>query len=107
MGHLYSIFLRFHGGKGVATAAGCVLVVSPLTFLVCLSVYVLLVSIWGYSSLGSLTAATVMPVSLWMALHSAPLTASAVMMTAFIFIRHAENVKRLLTGEEDSVFDMH
>lgn len=107
MGHLYPLFLNFNGGKGVATAAGCVLIISPLTFLVCLSVYVLLVSIWGHSSLGSLTSATVMPVVLWMALHSVPITAGAVMMTAFIFIRHVGNIKRLLAGEEDSVFDMH
>jgi glycerol-3-phosphate acyltransferase PlsY len=72
-----------------------------------MSVYVLVVCIAGYSSLGSLAAATIMPLTIWKASHSMPLTVCATIMAVFIFARHRDNIKRLLAGQEDSVFEMH
>jgi len=106
LGHVYSVFLRFRGGKGVATAAGCILVLSPWSFLVSMLVYVLAVCIRGYSSLGSLSAAALLPGVMWVAHHSVPLSLCALTMTVIIFIRHMGNIKRLVRGEEDSFFSL-
>ena len=100
-GHLFPVFLRFKGGKGVATAAGCFLVISPLSFLVCLLVYVLMVCWWGYSSVGSLSAAAILPLAVWLATGSVPATVCALTMAVMIFVRHADNIKRLLEGTEN------
>jgi glycerol-3-phosphate acyltransferase PlsY len=101
-GHLYSVFLGLNGGKGVATAAGCLLILSPFVFLICFLVYVLLLCITGYSSAGSLAAAAVLPGAIWIATHSVPMTGCTLVMALFIFARHADNVKRLLSGTEHS-----
>ena len=101
-GHLFPIFLGFKGGKGVATAAGCFLVISPFVFLVCVLAYILVLFCWGYSSAGSLSAAAVLPGAIWLATHSLPITGCAFIMALLIFVRHADNIKRLLEGTEHS-----
>jgi glycerol-3-phosphate acyltransferase PlsY len=101
-GHLFPVFLGFKGGKGVATAAGCILVISPFVFFVCILVYVLVVCCWGYSSAGSLSAAAILPGAIWLASHSLPITGCAFIMALLIFVRHADNIKRLLEGTEHS-----
>jgi len=103
-GHLFPVFLGFKGGKGVATAAGCFLVISPLVFLVCILVYILVLCHWGHSSAGSLSAAAILPGAIWLATHSVPITGCALIMAVFIFIRHAENIRHLLEGTEHSSF---
>jgi len=103
-GHLFPVFLGFKGGKGVATAAGCFLAISPFAFVVCLLAYILVLCYSGYSSAGSLTAATILPEAIWLATHSVPVTGCALIMTLFIFIRHIDNIKRLLEGTEHSAF---
>lgn len=103
-GHLFSVFLGFRGGKGVATAAGCFLILSPMAFLVGLLVYVLVVCSFGYSSAGSLSAAAVLPFVVWLDSHSPILTALAAVIAAIIYIRHSDNIKRLLEGTEHSSF---
>lgn len=103
-GHLFSVFLGFKGGKGVATAAGCFLVVSPFVFLVCILVYILVLCCWGYSSAGSLSAAAILPGAIWLATHSAVITGCAFVVALLIFVRHADNIKRLLEGTEHSLF---
>ena len=86
----------------MATAAGCVLVLSPFAFLVCLLVYLLVLCSFGYSSSGSLSAAAILPFCIWLASHSVPLTGCAVIMAIGIFLRHTDNIKRLLAGTEHS-----
>jgi glycerol-3-phosphate acyltransferase PlsY len=101
-GHLFPVFLGFKGGKGVATAAGCLLIMSPLAFLICALVYVLVLCSSGYSSAGSLSAAALLPGAIWLATHSAPMTVCFLVMAVLVFIRHADNIKRLLKGTEHS-----
>jgi glycerol-3-phosphate acyltransferase PlsY len=101
-GHIFSVYLGFEGGKGVATAAGCFLVLSPLVFLVCLLVYLLVVCIFGYSSAGSLSAAATLLVAIWPVSHSLPLTGCAAIMAFVIFLRHSDNIRRLIEGTEHS-----
>jgi glycerol-3-phosphate acyltransferase PlsY len=101
-GHLYPVFLKFKGGKGVATAAGCLIVISPFLFFVCLLVYLFVLCTSGYSSAGSLSAAAVMAGAIWPVTHSVPLSVCALAMAVSVFVRHRENMKRLLEGTEHS-----
>lgn len=101
-GHLFSIFLGFRGGKGVATAAGGFLALSPLSFLVCFLVYVLVVCWTGYSSAGSLSAAAVLPGAVWLATHSVPILLCALVMAVAIYVRHEDNIRRLIKRTEYS-----
>ncbi len=100
-GHLYSLFLNFKGGgKGVATCAGCFVVLSPLACLSALLTFIVVLFSSQRVSAGSLAAAAVLPCVAWFSTHSLQITASAVIMAVFIFIRHTDNIKRLISGTE-------
>ncbi len=102
LGHLFPIYLGFRGGKGVATATGVMLLLCPLAVLVSLPLFILIVGVSGYVSVGSLTASALMP--LWIYFfcrHPAYLTLSAV-MALLIWFKHRENLRRLRRGEEKS-----
>ena len=100
-GHLYPIYLKFRdGGKGVATAAGCFAVLSPAAVLAAGGVFFAVLVIARRVSVGSLSAAAVMPLAIWIDADSAILTATAVIVALFIFMRHRDNLKRLVAGKE-------
>lgn len=100
-GHLYPVYLKFKdGGKGVATAAGCFCVISPLVFVIVLFVFAGVVFWRNHVSVGSLTAAAVLPFTVWLTLASKVLTACALVVSIFIFIRHRDNIRRLVAGTE-------
>lgn len=103
-GHLYPVFLKFKGGgKGVATAAGCFLVISPAAGIVAILVFIMFVCWWDRVSAGSLAAAAVLPIAVWEASHSGIFTVCAVATTIFIYIRHKDNIKRLWSGTEPTI----
>ncbi len=103
-GHLYPLFLKFKsGGKGVATAAGCFLVISPVAGIVAILVFIMFVCWLDRVSAGSLAAAAVLPIAVWEASHSGVLTACAAVITIFIYARHKDNIKRLLSGTEPTI----
>ena len=100
-GHLFPIYLKFRdGGKGVATAAGCFAVVSPAAVLAAGGVFIATLFMARRVSVGSLSAAAALPVAVWIATDSAVMTAAAGIVALFIFIRHRDNLKRLLAGKE-------
>jgi acyl phosphate:glycerol-3-phosphate acyltransferase len=101
LGHLYPIYFRLrNGGKGVATAAGCFLVLAPPAAIgVCL-IFTLVVWITNRVSAGSLAAAAALPVAVWIDTHSPAITGCALIVSCLIFLRHKENIKRLLSGKE-------
>lgn len=101
-GHIFPVFLNFRGGKGVATAAGSFMVLSPAALLVCLLTYILVLCVFGYSSAGSLSAAAILPFAVWMASHSVLLTGTAVIVAVVVFVRHRDNIRRLIDGSEHS-----
>jgi glycerol-3-phosphate acyltransferase PlsY len=103
-GHLFPLYLKLKGGgKGVATAAGCFLAISPLSVLAALIAF-LLVTCWsGRVSAGSLSAASVLPAAVWWNLRSPVFCSCAVLMAALIFLRHKDNIRRLLNGSEPTV----
>jgi glycerol-3-phosphate acyltransferase PlsY len=105
MGHLYPLFLGLRGGgKGVATAWGCFLVISPVSALVTLLVFVLMACISNRASMASLSGSAVLPMVVWLATHSAVLTLCAAIITGLIVFRHKDNIFRLLHGTESAIW---
>jgi len=100
-GHVFSVFLRFRGGKGVATALGVFLALAPLAVAVALGVFVLLMLVWRYVSLGSIGAAAVMPLAVWLLGGVRVLIVVTMLIAAVVIIRHIENIRRLVAGTEN------
>ncbi len=104
-GHLYPVYMRFKkGGKGVATAAGCFAVISPVAFMVAILVFIMFVCWLNIVSVASLAAAAVLPVAVWKATGSGVLTGCAVVTAILIYFRHTDNIKRLLKGVEPVIW---
>jgi len=100
MGHVYPIWLRFRGGKGVATACGVFAMLAPLaTAAVCL-VFVIIVWWTRYVSLGSILAAACVPFGALLLRYPAPFIAASLAVAVLIIARHHENIGRLLSGTE-------
>src|ERR1700723_3459 len=105
VGHCYPIWLGFHGGKGVATAAGVFLVLSPLAFLAAAILFFLVVLYWRFVSLGSISAAAAMPLLIyffWAPHHAPPyaVTFGSLAAALLILYKHAANIQRLVQGDE-------
>ncbi len=101
VGHVYSIFVRFRGGKGVATGAGVVLGLTPWAFLAALGVWLLVVKLTGYVSLGSVIAASALAPAVWL-LHPErrDLVGPFLVFAILIVVLHRANIRRLLAGTE-------
>jgi glycerol-3-phosphate acyltransferase PlsY len=100
-GHVFSVFLKFRGGKGVATALGVFLALSPLAVAVVLAVFVVMMLVWRYVSLGSITAAAVMPPAVWLLGEGRVLGVVTMAISVIVILRHIENIKRLVAGTEN------
>jgi acyl phosphate:glycerol-3-phosphate acyltransferase len=101
VGHMFTLFLRGRGGKGVATSLGVALALSPIAALIGFGVYVVLFAATRLSSLGSLLG--VWTFSLFFTFHDAPpapLVGLALAGAALVTLRHRQNIGRLLRGEE-------
>lgn len=100
-GHVFSVFVRFRGGKGVATGAGVVLALAPWAVLAAFAVWLFVVKASGYVSLGSVLAALVLPPAVWL-LHPErrELVAPLVALALVIVVLHRANIRRLLAGTE-------
>lgn len=101
LGHVYTIFLGFKGGKGVATALGVFLAVSPLSVLAAAGVFVALVWKWRYVSLGSITAAAAMPLLVALLERKPLLVGMSILIAALVVYKHKENIRRLREGTEN------
>lgn len=99
-GHVFSVFLLFKGGKGVATALGVYLALAPLAVLGALLVFILLVAVWRYISLGSIVAAAVMPLIIFFRPHSNELLIATVLISVIVIAKHHANINRLVAGTE-------
>lgn len=100
LGHSFSMFTKFKGGKGVATAAGGLVVLIPIASLIGGAVWVLTFFITRYVSLGSVLAALAVPGASWLLNNPLPLNLVATALGLFVVVRHRENIKRLLNGTE-------
>lgn len=108
-GHVFPVWLGFRGGKGVATGLGVYLVLAPLAVLCALFVFVIIVWATRYISLGSITAAALIPIAVWLLSlrgtgeDKLPLLTAATVGGALIIFMHRANIGRLLRGEENKL----
>ncbi|HVS89033.1 MAG TPA: glycerol-3-phosphate 1-O-acyltransferase PlsY [Candidatus Acidoferrum sp.] len=105
VGHCFPVWLKFKGGKGVATALGVFLALCPLAALAALFLFALVVACWRYVSLGSISAAAAMPLLmyfLWAPHHAPPLIIAFGSLAAALLVvyKHGANIQRLMQGEE-------
>jgi acyl phosphate:glycerol-3-phosphate acyltransferase len=115
LGHVFPIYLRFKGGKGVATSFGVALGLWPyftLCALIALAVWIAVVRIWHYVSLASICAAVAFPIALvlgiltlpdWRSARLWPLLIAAVVIPVLVIVRHRDNIRRLAAGTESKV----
>jgi glycerol-3-phosphate acyltransferase PlsY len=100
VGHLYPVFLKFQGGKGVAIALGIFLAVAPLASLALVVVFAVVMLAWRWVSLASMTAAGAAPLVLLIFSYPSPLVVLGLMIALLIIFRHQENIRRLRSGAE-------
>jgi glycerol-3-phosphate acyltransferase PlsY len=101
LGHVFPVFYAFRGGKGVATAVGAFLALSPLPLLVCLAVFLAIVAATRYVSLGSVLAMALLPPVAGLFFHAPRAVVTAAGLTAIlVLVKHLPNLKRLARGEE-------
>ena len=101
LGHLYPIFYKFKGGKGVATALGVMLAISPLLGLAALVTWVVVFALSRYSSLGAIVAAALAPVYAWFLLSAyKDYVITVLVMSVLLIWRHRTNIQKLLAGTE-------
>jgi glycerol-3-phosphate acyltransferase PlsY len=110
LGHVFPVWLKFRGGKGVATGLGVFLVLAPIATLCAAVVFVFVVWLWRYVSLGSIVAAALLPVVVWSLSTLGigeraprPLLVLSILGAALIVFMHRANVGRLLRGEESKL----
>jgi len=103
LGHVFPVWLKFRGGKGVATGVGSFVALAPKAVLVVLVIFVAIVAAFRYISLGSIVATAAFPVFAWLLYRyeaSPAVLAAMVVASGLIIAKHHENIRRLLAGTE-------
>ena len=100
LGHLFPVFLRFAGGKGVATGLGVFLGLAPTAILTALLGFALVFAVFRIVSLASLVAAALTPGLIFLFAYPRPVLLAGILVAGLIIVRHHENIGRLLKGEE-------
>jgi len=99
-GHCFSPFLKWKGGKGVATALGVLLYLTPLLTLVACLVFIVVAKSTGYVSVASISAALLIPILVGLFEGNSPLFYACLLVAALVVFRHSTNIKRLKEGTE-------
>jgi acyl phosphate:glycerol-3-phosphate acyltransferase len=103
LGHLYSVFLRFHGGKGVATALGVLLALDPWLGLATLATWLIVAFIWRFSSLAALVAAVLAPFYALYIFGWNSYTLAVLVVSLLLIWRHQSNIRNLIAGTEGHI----
>jgi len=103
VGHIFPVWLGFRGGKGVATGVGIFLVLAPIALLCAGVIFVAIVLLTRFVSLGSITAAVLIPVLVWLQYDSKSLLTAAIVGAALIVFAHRGNIQRLVSGTESRI----
>ena len=103
LGHCHPVYLRFKGGKGIATGCGAYGALAPMPMAVTLGVFITILLISRTVSLGSIAAGLALPLILWWRGADAALLLSAAAAVLLVIARHHDNIKRLLAGEESRI----
>jgi glycerol-3-phosphate acyltransferase PlsY len=101
VGHNFSLFLKFKGGKGVATALGVFLALAPMAVFPSLAVFAIMFIIFKFVSLGSISAAATFPIFSYFFGYSNEIIAGAIIGSLLIIIAHRTNIKRIIQGQEN------
>jgi glycerol-3-phosphate acyltransferase PlsY len=103
VGHIFPVWLKFRGGKGVATGLGSFAMIAPKSVLAAVGVFLALILLFRYVSLGSIVAVAVFPLLVWLLREygSAPLAPALISLVSLLIIaKHHENIRRLFAGTE-------
>jgi acyl phosphate:glycerol-3-phosphate acyltransferase len=108
IGHLFPVWLKFHGGKGVATGLGVFIPICWQAVVAAIVVFILVIAFWRFVSLASISAAAALPLLVYLLYapgHAPPVVVSAgtLAATAMVIMRHAPNITRLLSGTEPQI----
>lgn len=103
VGHLFSVWLRFKGGKGIATGLGVMLALSWPAGLIALAIWLVLAAVVRISSLASMISAVSAPIALWFITHDIQYVQTACLITLLVIIKHRSNILRLFNGEEPRI----
>ena len=104
LGHIAPVWLRFRGGKGVATGVGVFLALAPVPMGLGIAIFAALVAVWRYISLGSIVATAAFPLLVYFLDHPPlPIVLGATVASALIIAQHHSNIRRLLSGTESKV----
>ncbi len=103
LGHIFPVWLRFQGGKGVATALGAVLAFSWPAGLAACATWLLVAGLLRYSSLAALASLLAAPLYIWLFTRDLQLVELVAVLAAMVWIRHRANINRLLKGEEPRI----
>lgn len=108
IGHMFSPWVGWKGGKGVATSLGAFLAVAPIPVLICLVLGIVLIAATGYVSLASITGAALLPILIFAFSPAGDRPWTVILVTAFVsaFViwKHRENIQRLVQGKENRIF---
>ena len=100
LGHNYTCWLKFKGGKGIATSAGVYLALAPLAVGIALATWIIVFLLTRYVSVASIAAAVALPVAVWFTSHSLLLGIVTTALGALAIYKHRTNIQRLLAGTE-------
>jgi len=103
LGHVFPVWLRFKGGKGVATAAGVLMAFDWRLGLAIVVAWLTIAVVSRYSSLASIIAALVAPIAAWKLMGAGPYLVATVAISALVIARHHENIRKLARGEESRI----
>jgi glycerol-3-phosphate acyltransferase PlsY len=103
LGHCYSIWLKFKGGKGIATSAGVLIVMMPLILIILLTIQFIIIFATKIMSLASISSAILLPILTALLYSNNELLYFSIFLAIFVIFKHKDNIKRLLKGEENKL----
>lgn len=108
VGHVFPVWLKFRGGKGVATGLGSFILLAPKSVVICIAIFLALVALFRYVSLASMTAVALLPVLIFVLTPRMPQLALVALLAALlILVQHRGNMGRLLSGVEPRFREGH
>lgn len=103
LGHSFPLWLRFKGGKGVATSAGVLIAWVPMAFLIALGTWIVVFAVSRYVSLASIMAAVVLPFAVWGTRERGTMVGIATLISLLAIYKHRANIQRLIAGTENRI----
>ena len=103
LGHNYTCWLKFKGGKGIATTAGVMAALVPWALLIVVGLFAVLFAATRYVSVGSIAGAAALPFATWFTTHDPGLTAISAVLGALAIFKHKKNIRRLMNGTENRI----